>query len=48
MVEVTRARRVVADLAAKEEIREAVFEPIDIYKHEPALLQRLEELAGQK
>jgi hypothetical protein len=25
-----------------------VFEPIDIYKHEPALLQRLEELAGQK
>ena len=33
---------------AKEEKREAVTDPIDIYKHEAAILKRLEELAGMK
>ena len=33
--------------SAKEEKREAVSDPIDIYKHEPAILQRLAELAGE-
>ncbi len=33
---------------AKEEKREAVSDPIDIYKHETAILQRIAELAGQK
>jgi predicted type IV restriction endonuclease len=33
---------------AKEEKREAVTDPIDIYKFEPAILDRLAELAGVK
>jgi hypothetical protein len=32
----------------KEEVRESVVGPIDIYKHEAAILKRIEELAGQK
>lgn len=32
----------------KEETREAVAEPIDIYKHEAAILTRIEQLASQK
>ena len=34
--------------AGKDEERVSVSEPIDIYKHEAAILKRIEELAGQK
>lgn len=40
--------RYLGTFTAKEEKREAVSDPIDIYKFEPAILQRIEELAGQK
>lgn len=33
---------------AKEETRVSVGDPIDIYKHESAILTRIEQLAGQK
>lgn len=40
--------RYLGTFTAKEEKRESVADPLDIYKHEPAILQRLEELAAQK
>jgi hypothetical protein len=40
--------RYLGTFAGKEEKREAVTDPIDIYKHEGALLQRVEELNGAK
>lgn len=40
--------RYLGTFTGKEEKREAVSETLDIYKHESALLKRIEELAGQK
>jgi len=40
--------RYIGTFDGKEEKREAVSGPIDLYKHEAAILKRIEELAGQK
>lgn len=40
--------RYLGTFAGKDERREAVTEPIDLYKHEQAILKRVEELNGQK
>lgn len=40
--------RYLGTFQGKEEERVSVSEPIEIYKHEPAILKRLEELVGQK
>lgn len=40
--------RYLGTFSGKDETREAVVAPIDIYKHETAILKRIEELAGQK
>jgi hypothetical protein len=40
--------RYLGTFTSKEEKREPVKDPIDIYKHEAAILARLDELAGQK
>lgn len=40
--------RYLGTFTAKEEKREPVSDPIDIYKFEPAILQRLQELAASK
>ena len=39
--------RYLGTFAGKEEKRERVGEPVDIYRHEAAILKRIEELAGQ-
>lgn len=40
--------RYLGTFTGKDEKREPVQEPIDLYKHEPALLKRIEELVAQK
>ena len=38
----------VYDVDGKDETRVSVMEPLDIYKHESAILKRIEQLAAQK
>jgi len=40
--------RYLGTFTGKEEIRVSVFDPIDLYKHEAAILARIQELDGKK